>query len=92
MRLHPHLIGYIAESVIADLVKNGKVRIHDDRMLVGLVENIIEQEMEREAELDEEVRKILADHYEEMRRTGVSYDEMFRKIKTMLAREKGIVL
>lgn len=92
MRLHPHLIEFIAESVIADLVKDGKIRIQNDRMLVGVVENIIEQEMELEAKLDEEVRKILSEHYEEIRRGGVSYDDMFRKIKSMLAREKGIVL
>ena len=92
MKLHPQVVIYISEQVIADLVRMHKISVHDDRMLVGLVENVINDELEQEEKLDAEVRGILAQHYEEMRRSGVSYDEMFRKVKHKLAKEKGIVL
>jgi hypothetical protein len=92
MRLHPQLIEFVAESVITDLERDNMITVHDDRLLIGLVENIIEQEMDLEKELDEEVREILADHYEQIRTTGMSYDDMFRKVKAQLAKEKGIVL
>jgi hypothetical protein len=92
VRLHPMLVNFIAESVAAELEHEKVVSFHDDRMIVGLVENVINAEMEREAELDEEVRAILSRHYEEMRRGGLNYDEMFRKVKAQLARERGIVL
>lgn len=92
MKLHPQLISYIAESVVADLIKEKKIIISDDRMIIGLIENTIEDEIEKEAFLDDEVREVLAEHYEVMRSTGVSYDEMFRKVKAKLARDKGIVL
>jgi hypothetical protein len=92
MRLHPQLIEFIAESIIADLERDNIIAVDDDRLLIGLVENIIEQEMDLERELDEEVREILADHYEQMRSAGMSYDDMFRKVKAQLAQEKDIVL
>lgn len=92
MKLHPQLVTYIAETLMADLVKEKKVSVHDDRLLAGLIEHTIEDEMDVEAQLDEEVREVLSEHYEQMRAGGVSYDEMFRKVKAKLARDKGIVL
>lgn len=92
MSLHPQLVAFLAESVIADLRRDGAIRVADDRQLVGFVENIIEDEMERTAALDDEVREILREHYEQMRSGGLNYDEMFRKVKAKLAAERGIVL
>ena len=42
--------------------------------------------------LNDEVREILNDHAEEMRRTNVEYREMFKMIKKKLARERKIIL
>ena len=92
MSLHPQLVAFLAESVIADLRRDGSIRVSDDRLLAGLVENVIEEEMERAAALDDEVREILNEHYEQMRASGLNYDEMFRKVKSKLASERGIVL
>ena len=92
MSLHPQLVAFLAESVIADLRRDGAIHVVDDRLLVGLIENVINDEMERAAELDDEVREILKEHYEQMRASGLNYDEMFRKVKSKLAAERGIVL
>ena len=42
--------------------------------------------------INEEARQILIQHQEQMRTTGVSYQEMFKKVKTQLARDKKLVL
>ena len=86
------MIEFIAETVVADIQKNGSISIADDRQLAGLIVHIIEEEFDREEELDDEVREIMADHYQEIRSGGLNYDEVFRKIKSKLARDKGIVL
>jgi len=39
-----------------------------------------------------EVREILARYSDEMRRTGVSYQEMYKKVKGQLARERKLIL
>ena len=92
MRLHTRLVSHIAESVVSELQQGRRIRIQDDRPIVTLVEHIIEEDLEAEAALDDEVRQVLADHYEDMRAEGVNYDEMFRKVKAKLAHEKGISL
>jgi hypothetical protein len=50
------------------------------------------EEVTVEDRLNEEVRQILTDHQEEMRRTNVSYQEMYKKVKAQLARDRKLVL
>jgi hypothetical protein len=50
------------------------------------------EEITIEDRLNEEVRQILTDHQEEMRRTNVSYQEMYKKVKAQLARDRKLVL
>ena len=45
-----------------------------------------------EDRLSEEAREILARYSEEMRRTGVSYQDMYKKVKSQLARERKLIL
>jgi hypothetical protein len=92
MRLHPVFVNYLAAQLVADLVKARKVRIEDERMIIGLVKNTILDDLEAEEALDDEAREVLKVHYDKMRAAGVSYDEMLRKVKAQLAKEKGIVL
>ena len=38
------------------------------------------------------VRTILTQYQDEMRRTGISYQEMFKKVKGQIARDKKLIL
>ena len=52
---------------------------------------MIEEELAVEDRLNDEVRDMLDEYSEYMRREGVSYQEMFRRIKnTLLAQRKVI--
>jgi hypothetical protein len=59
----------------------------EERVYTGLLD-----ELSLEDRINEEVRVILDAYQEEMRRTGASYHEMFRKVKTELARKYKAVL
>ena len=50
------------------------------------------EELTVEDRLNDEVREILIQHQDEMRRTGVSYQEMYKKVKAQLARDRKLVL
>ena len=50
------------------------------------------EEIAVEDQLNEEVRKILREQSEEMQRMGASYDEMFKKVKNHLVRERNVGL
>jgi len=53
--------------------------------------NIILEELAVEDKLNDEVREILSQYSEYMRREGVSYQEMFRKIKNTLIAQRKVV-
>ncbi len=42
--------------------------------------------------MNEDVREILSQHADEMRRTGASYQEMYKKVKGQLARDRKLIL
>ena len=50
------------------------------------------EELTVEDRLNDEVREILTQRQDEMRRTGVSYQEMYKKVKGQLARDRKLVL
>lgn len=58
---------------------------------VEAIQNIVLDEMEIEDRLNEEVREILSQYSEYMRREGVSYQEMFRRIKNKMLAERKVV-
>jgi hypothetical protein len=50
------------------------------------------EEFQNEDKLDQEVREILSEHMEKIRKENIEYQTMFRMIKTKLAKERKIVL
>jgi hypothetical protein len=53
---------------------------------------VMQDEISVEDRLNEEVREILTKHADEMRRTGVQYQEMYKKVKGELARQRKLIL
>lgn len=56
-----------------------------------LISNIIEDELMIEDNLNDEVRDLLDQYSEYMRKEGVSYQEMFRRIKNQLLSQRKII-
>jgi hypothetical protein len=85
-------VGYLARHTVKHLIdakmihaaKQSKV---EERVYTGILE-----ELSLEDRINDEVRVILEAYQEDMRRTGASYSEMFKKVKTELARKYKAVL
>jgi hypothetical protein len=56
-----------------------------------MVAAVITEELSAEDQLNDEVREILSEYSEYMRREGVSYQEMFRRIKNTMVTQRKIV-
>lgn len=56
-----------------------------------LIANLIEDELQVEDRLNDEVRDLLSQYSEYMRREGVSYQEMFRRIKNTLISQRKVI-
>jgi hypothetical protein len=69
------------------MISTAKPKAVEDRVNTGILE-----ELSLEDRINEEVRVILDAYQDEMHRTGASYSEMFKKVKTELARKYKAVL
>jgi len=79
-------------AVVKKLVEGELVEIKAAEAVTQRVRQRMMEELTVEDRLNDEVREILTQHQDEMRRTGVSYQEMYKKVKGQLARDRKLVL
>lgn len=92
MLLSRDYVGYMAKEVVKRLIAGKMIEAKKAESLMTQVRQVMAEEITVEDRLNEEVREILARYSEEMRRTGVSYQEMYKKVKGQLARERKLIL
>jgi len=92
MLLSRDYVGYMAKEVVKRLVAGKMIETKSVENLTTQVRQVMADEVTIEDRLNEEVREILSQHSEEMRRMGVSYQEMYKKVKGQLARERKLIL
>ena len=92
MLLSRDYVGYMAKEVVKRLGAQKMIEIKNVESLTQKVRQVMADEVTVEDRVNEEVREILAKYSDEMKRTGVSYQEMFKKVKGQLARERKLIL
>ena len=92
MLLSRDYVGHMAKEVVKRLVAAKMIEVKHAENLAQQVRQVMAEEVTIEDRLNEEVREILGRYSEEMKRTGVSYQEMYKKVKGQLARERKLIL
>ena len=92
MRLNKNQIEHMAFIIVRNLLKEEKIIADSKNDLISDITNLITEEFQNEDKLDQEVREILNQHMEKIRKENIEYQTMFRMIKTKLAKERNIVL
>jgi len=94
MLLNRDYVGHMASQLVKKLVEDQQIEIKekDVEPVVLKVRTRMMEEITVEDKINEEVRTILTQHQDEMRRAGISYQEMFKKVKGQLARDRKLIL
>ena len=92
MLLVRDFVAYMANEVVKRLVEGGQIEVQAQDVVTTRVRQRMLEELTVEDRLNEEVRQILVERQDEMRSTGVSYQEMYKKVKQRLARDRKLVL
>jgi hypothetical protein len=92
MLLSRDFVAYMAKEVVKRLEATEMIETKSAESVALAVRQAMAEELGVEDRLNEEVREILSQHAEEMRRTGVSYQEMSKKVKGELARQRKLTL
>jgi uncharacterized protein len=90
MLLPREFIEYLVRQLVQRLSPS-VFEVTEPRVAAELIQGIVIDEMEIEDRLNDEVREILSQYSEYMRREGVSYQEMFRRIKNKMLQERKVV-
>jgi hypothetical protein len=90
MLLPKEFVAYISRHLVERLTPQ-IIEIGNPQAATEVVSNVIVEELMVEDRLNDEVREILSQYADYMRREGVSYQEMFRRIKNTLISQRKVV-
>lgn len=90
MLLGREFVSYISRRLVERLTPH-QFESTEPQAVIELLNEIITDELSAEDQLNDEVREILDQYADYMRREGVSYQEMFRRIKNTLVQQRKIV-
>jgi hypothetical protein len=85
-------IGYLARRTVKHLIDAKLITTSDLKGTEARVAAGLTDELSLEDRINEEVRVILDAYSDEMRKSGAQYAEMFKKVKTELAKKYKAVL
>jgi hypothetical protein len=90
MLLAREFVNYISRQLVKNLTP-GTIETPNPEIVAEKIAEVITEELAVEDRLNDEVRDLLSQYGEYMRREGISYQEMFRKIKNNLIAQKKVV-
>jgi hypothetical protein len=90
MLLAREVVSYISKQLVKSLTP-GTIETSNPDLVADKIAEVISEELAVEDRLNDEVRDLLSQYSEYMRREGVSYQEMFRRIKNTLISQRKVV-
>jgi uncharacterized protein len=90
MLLAREFVAYLSRRLVERMTPQ-QFETSEPQAAIDLFTEIITDELSAEDQLNDEVRDILDQYADYMRREGVSYQEMFRRIKNTLVQQRKIV-
>jgi hypothetical protein len=92
LRLTRDQVEAITQSLVHALIREGTISTEETGAVIDRLSAVFLEDLMVEDRLNDEVRLLLEKYSEEISRGDINYQEMFRKIKMKLARERNIIL
>ena len=90
MLLAREFVAYLSRQLVTKL-SPAIIETPTPAVVAEKIAAVISEELEVEDRLNDEVRDLLSQYSEYMRREGVSYQEMFRRIKNTLISQRKVI-
>jgi uncharacterized protein len=90
MLLAREFVAYISRQLVKRLTP-GIIETSTPELVTEKITEVVTEELSAEDRLNDEVRDLLSQYSEYMRREGVSYQEMFRRIKNTLISQRKVI-
>ena len=90
MLLAREFVSYLSRQIVRKITPQ-VLETPNPQAVAEIIDHIITEELTIEDRLNEEVRDILGQYSDYMRREGVSYQEMFRRTKNQLIAQRKVI-
>jgi hypothetical protein len=90
MLIAREFVAYISRQIVRQLSPQW-IETTDPQTAAAFIENVVEEDLAIEDHLNDEVRDLLSQYAEYMRRENVSYQEMFRRVKNNLITQRKVI-
>ncbi|MCU1334573.1 MAG: hypothetical protein JWO19_154 [Bryobacterales bacterium] len=90
MLLAREFVDYVSRQVIKKLTPQW-IETTDNQVAAEFIAIVVEEDLSVEDRLNDEVRDLLSQYSDYMRREGVSYQDMFRRIKNTLITQRKVI-
>jgi uncharacterized protein len=90
MLLAREFVAYLSRQIVGRLIP-GTIDAASPDAVAERIAGVIGEELAVEDRLNDEVRDLLTQYSDEMRREGASYQEMFRRTKNILIQQRKVI-
>jgi hypothetical protein len=93
MRIPHGRIEMMARAIVQRLVAQRAIAVHGpEAALITHVTGVIEGELAKEDQLNQEVRELLKQYQRQIDSGQIDYQRMFTMVKRQLAKERGVII
>ena len=90
MLIAREFVAYISRQIVKQLSPQW-IETTDPQVAAAFIGNVVEEDLAVEDRLNDDVRDLLAQYGDYMRRENVSYQEMFRRVKNNLITQRKVI-
>jgi hypothetical protein len=90
MLLAREFVDYVSRQIVKKLTPQW-IETTDNVVAADFIATVVEEDLSIEDRLNDEVRDLLSQYSDYMRRESVSYQEMFRRIKNTLITQRKVI-
>jgi len=92
MRLTRDQVEQISQRIVYGLLREGHVATDRPEAVIDRIAQIFTDNLAAEDKLSEEAHELLKSYSDEIARGAVNYQELFRKVKSKLARDRKMII
>ena len=92
MRLQREYVDYVVRVLLERLISAEMVQTANRQPISEKLRQVLLDELAVEDRINDRVREYMNQYADEIRRSGVSYQDMFKRIKSELVRREKVIL
>jgi hypothetical protein len=92
VRLQREYVDYVVAQLLERLVAAEMVQLPAPAAVAERLRAVLLEELSVEDRINDKVREYMNQYADEIRRSGVSYQDMFKRIKSELVRREKVIL